>query len=666
MAASETRVIQAEAASKGIVAACHRGCDFCCHRVVAATLPEVIEVTEEVQARFTPDEKAALLKRCEEYEEATKGYWRLESQLANAPCPFLVDHDCSIYDSRPLSCHSRNSTNPESCRKAFIEGIGSPEGIIEGQADIASLGRDVLGACRDAGLASGIYDLGPAVREMLRQDRLPSLERVKTVSEYTRDEMPMHPVLRAIRNNPETAEILELRDAGNAEEVWRRLDRYKGTPFETVYRHTIPHQYETTEQLENWWQRWGEALDHFEKADLPSQDVFELLQGFNSFSLAYLGKDIKPYAQRFMRVANRHASVALPEMTCPIDQPRRPGKKRLGFISYRIQNFNGSKWSLGWLLNLSPDIETFVINLTEAEDHVSRCFRRNADHYYHMPFIVSQVAPFVRNLDLDALIFTDIGMCGFTTQLAALRLARHQYNAWGHPVTSGSPTMDYYLSSALMEPQNGQDFYTEQLIRLPGSGLTYQQPLLSPSQKTHAELGVPEDGFLLFCQLNMKQIPAYDHLFEEIGRRSKKPIVFLGAPPVVKGDTLRKRIEKPGLNFKFLPFQRQPDYWRILQLADASLDTPPWNGGNTTIEALCVGTPVVSLPGEFMRGRHSLAFLPQAGVPGLIAKDAADYVELALDADRQREAMKSLDVEGIFNDKSPAKAISEIVLNLPE
>src|SRR4029077_2902951 len=63
--------------------------------------------------------------------------------------------------------------------------------------------------------------------------------------------------------------------------------------------------------------------------------------------------------------------------------------------------------------------------------------------------------------NLHVLMFLDIGMLPLMTQLAALRLAPVQCSTWGHPVTSGLPTVDYFLSSHLMEPEDGQAHYTE-------------------------------------------------------------------------------------------------------------------------------------------------------------------------------------------------------------
>ena len=59
------------------------------------------------------------------------------------------------------------------------------------------------------------------------------------------------------------------------------------------------------------------------------------------------------------------------------------------------------------------------------------------------------------------------------------------------------------------------------------------------------------------------------------------------------------------------------------------VDTLHWSGGNTSLDALACGLPVVTLPGAFMRGRQSAGMLSLLGVPELIARDRADYVSLA-------------------------------------
>jgi predicted O-linked N-acetylglucosamine transferase (SPINDLY family) len=79
-----------------------------------------------------------------------------------------------------------------------------------------------------------------------------------------------------------------------------------------------------------------------------------------------------------------------------------------------------------------------------------------------------------------------------------------------------------------------------------------------------------------------------------------------------------------------LPRQNSRDYVNLIALADVMLDTVHFNGMNTSLEALSAGTPIVTLPGEFQRGRHTQAMYRRMGIAHGIAADAADYVAQAV------------------------------------
>jgi len=80
---------------------------------------------------------------------------------------------------------------------------------------------------------------------------------------------------------------------------------------------------------------------------------------------------------------------------------------------------------------------------------------------------------------------------------------------------------------------------------------------------------------------------------------------------------------------RVLPQVAHEDYLRINLICDAMLDTLHWSGGNTSLDALACGLPIVTLPGAFMRGRQSAGMLALLGVPELIARDRVDYLAIA-------------------------------------
>jgi predicted O-linked N-acetylglucosamine transferase (SPINDLY family) len=157
-------------------------------------------------------------------------------------------------------------------------------------------------------------------------------------------------------------------------------------------------------------------------------------------------------------------------------------------------------------------------------------------------------------------------------QMAGLRLAPVQCVAWGHPVTTGLPTIDYFLSSELMEPENGQEHYSEKLIRLPNIGVSYPKPYIPPVIKTRSDFQLPNDAVIyLCCQAPFKYLPQYDFIFAEIARRvPQAKFVFL------RGTLLQPRLKRAfdaiGLNSEdycvFISIPERLDYLMINLLSD--------------------------------------------------------------------------------------------------
>ena len=184
---------------------------------------------------------------------------------------------------------------------------------------------------------------------------------------------------------------------------------------------------------------------------------------------------------------------------------------------------------------------------------------------------------------------------------------------------------------------------------LPGIGTEYARPAVPGGRDRAARFGLPEGVPLFLCPQSLFKIhPDNDRAVRARARRGAG-----SADGRVRGTASRAHGEvsrAAGRRVRgaracaiderliVLPQCGHDDYMRINAVCDAMLDTLRWSGGNTALDALAAGLPIVTLPGTFMRGRQSAGMLSLAGVDELIARDADDYVRIAAPS-RRRCAM---------------------------
>jgi protein O-GlcNAc transferase len=244
-------------------------------------------------------------------------------------------------------------------------------------------------------------------------------------------------------------------------------------------------------------------------------------------------------------------------------------------------------------------------------------------------------------------LYPETGMDRVAAQLAAQRLAPVQCNAWGHPDTSGFPTLDYYLSSDAMEPPDGAQYYTEQLVRLPNLSIYYEPPDAAPQRLDRAELGLRPDATVFWCCQSLpKYLPQFDQVFARIARGVPDCqftfIRFAGGAQITA--LFEQRLERAfaacGLRAAdycvFLPRLEQRKFVAAIGACDAVLDSIGWSGCNSILESLVHDLPIVTMAGALMRGRHASAILNMMDMPETIAADLDVYVATAVRIARDR------------------------------
>jgi predicted O-linked N-acetylglucosamine transferase (SPINDLY family) len=360
-----------------------------------------------------------------------------------------------------------------------------------------------------------------------------------------------------------------------------------------------------------------------------------------NFNLHYQCQNDREAQAIYGRVVTRIAAIRTAGLALPVrTPPSGPRKLRVGFVSAFFNLHTIFKLFHGWITHLDRELfETHVFHFNGIRDKATDFLARHATTLTAGDMPLPAAAQAIAKADLDIIIYPDIGMDALTQMLAALRLAPVQCQAWGHPVTSGLPAIDYFLSSELMEPEDAQAHYCERLVRLPGLSIRYPEPdtimAICPPGLTEGE-----GAFLFVClQSLFKLLPLQDQLMARIAARAEgSRFIFISHPSPALTAHYQRRLEQafhaagvdPRGRLCFLPQLKYGEFLGLTRAAGVILDSVGWSGGNTTLEALSFAKPIVTLPGEFMRGRHTAAILRHIGVTDTVATNPDEYVNLAV------------------------------------
>ncbi|MEL6456672.1 MAG: tetratricopeptide repeat protein [Cyanobacteria bacterium J06621_15] len=455
--------------------------------------------------------------------------------------------------------------------------------------------------------------------------------------------------------------------------------------------HQLPIIYKNFTEIQlkrnNYQHHLQELAQHYKQANFQERKKASDAVGLSQpFYLAYQGlndRDLQRiYGEMIVRIMSNRYPQWSQDTNLPDLQPNE--KIRIGFVSGCFHRH--SVWKIptkGWVENLDKSqFELFAYHTNTTLKHDGETIKAGKifDKFTKGPLAAEKWAEIIQQDNLHVLIFPEFGMDPTTLQLGCLRLAPVQMTSWGHPNTSGLPTIDYYLSSELMEAEDAQASYTEKLVKLPNLSIYYQPQPITPLKVTKKDIGIPEDSVMFWCcQSLYKYLPQHDDVFPKIARELDNcKFVFIQNEDETVNEVfqqrLRKAFEEVALNYEnyctFLPRMKARKFTGTAAIADVFLDSIGWSGCNSTLESIAHNVPVVTLPGEFMRGRHSMAILKMMNIEETIAFNKQEYVKIAVHLGRDAQYRKYLselvakNKHKLYNDLKPVRALEEFLFNV--
>lgn len=420
-----------------------------------------------------------------------------------------------------------------------------------------------------------------------------------------------------------------------ARRCFERARQYMDTPFLRMASVTcLPVFYDTWDDIYRVRQKLIDDLDNLLSQEIVLDKKMEICG--TPFYLAYQGLDDKDI---HVKIASWLSRVRCLENENDKKFQKPNGKIKLGILSSHLCDHTIGKLFYG-LISLLPK-DRFEITIFSLVDHpdtniITNYIKSRVDHYCNVVEPIVDAVKVVEDAKCDILFYPDIGMDARSYTLALHRLAPIQCTTWGHPVTTGMETMDYFISSTDLDTEKGQDYYIEKLVRLNSSPAYYHRPKIPPMTKTRADFGFSDnDHIYVIPQSLQKMHPDFDPILNGIleGDPVGKIAILSGRYKAWNG-ILRRRLQKTIPQHLdriiFLPQQKFADFCSLVKVSDVMLDPLHFGGGNTTYEGLFVGTPVVTLPSDFLKCRISYAICKAAGLDECIAYSPEEYVDVAL------------------------------------
>jgi predicted O-linked N-acetylglucosamine transferase (SPINDLY family) len=345
---------------------------------------------------------------------------------------------------------------------------------------------------------------------------------------------------------------------------------------------------------------------------------------------------------------DQHLGLPLRRAAPPAPHDRTPDRRlRLGFVSPDL-----GRHPVGWFLVRVMeelrryDCETVCYSDRALGDDITARIRQAAGTWRHVLGVSHErLAEQIRDDRID-ILFDLAGHAGSTRLLVFARKPAPIQITWlGYVGTTGLSAMDYLIADRWEVPAGCESHYRERVLRMPDGYVCYEPPAYAPEVSPlpadtvgHVTLG----SFNNPAKITRPIFEVWLRILERLPD-ARLVLKYSGVDDPTVAGRYRSMLDSAGVDpgrVELLGWSPHAELLAQYRRVDLALDPAPYGGGLTTCEALWMGVPVVTCPGETFASRHALSHMSAVGLQETIARDFDEYVELAvaLASDRPRLA----------------------------
>jgi protein O-GlcNAc transferase len=377
--------------------------------------------------------------------------------------------------------------------------------------------------------------------------------------------------------------------------------------------------------------RLSEAIDCFRRAvtlrsDQPDNDSNWMLAIHYSqdYDLPAIIEELKKWNQR--------RAVPVRKEIRAHTNDRDPHRRlRVGYVSADFR-YHACAFFLDPLLR-NHDHQSFEIYLYSqlgSPDSITPQFQSYADHWrVTIGKSDDEMAEQIRRDGIDILVDTKLHCSENRLMVFARKPAPIQVSWLGYPGSSGLETMDYRITDRYLEPNGSVYPFAEQPIYLPDCfwsyGLLSEGPPVGPLPALsmgHITFGSLNN----FCKINDRTLRVWAAAIHSVpGSR-----LLVLAPQGSARPRFQEKLQNLGVNgeiVQFIDHLPREVYLSAYNRIDIGLDTLPYNGHTTSLDALWMGVPVVTLPGDTPPGRVGLTHAMNLNLPQLVADSEENFAK---------------------------------------